>query len=172
MPHIWRVASQMDIFRSKPYEMVLPDLCPTLRVRRKFTNEENELSTDAAGHGLALTCQPSWQDKQLLEPGDDSLCLGTRCLHFQESSSSQGERVPDCGRVHYWWLYFAEWLSLSEVCVVESKLAFLIKKRILVHLLCPCVRKRILHTLQEMTQSCFAASESSGQWPNCKQLVS
>ena len=44
--------------------------------------EENELDTDAAGPGLAPACPSSWQDKQLLEPGDDSLCLGTCCLHF------------------------------------------------------------------------------------------
>lgn len=44
--------------------------------------EESESDADAASHGLALACPSSWQDKQLLEAGDDSLCLGMSCLHF------------------------------------------------------------------------------------------
>lgn len=44
--------------------------------------EESESDARAAGRGLALACPSSWQDRQLLEAGDDSLCLGTSCLHF------------------------------------------------------------------------------------------
>lgn len=72
----------MDLCWVRAYEMVQPDICPALRVEEGLLIEESELDTDAAGHGLALACPSSWQDKQLLEAGDDSLCLGTSCLHF------------------------------------------------------------------------------------------
>lgn len=44
--------------------------------------EEGESEAEAAGRGLALACPSSWQDRQLLEAGDDSLRLGTSCLRF------------------------------------------------------------------------------------------